>query len=90
MGGVGFYVFLKIFRKIYHHLTPLKITKSTQGAGKMILRHALRCPKNMVQLRGICLIHLPKSIFGYFSGKVKDSSFVSAGTVYVERERERG
>merc|ERR1712110_923081 len=27
------------------------------GAGKMILRHALRYPESMVRLRGICLIH---------------------------------
>ena len=36
---------------------------------------------NMVQFEGICLIHLPDLLFGNFPGKVKDSSFVSAGTV---------
>ena len=49
--------FLYLFGPIYYHFNTLKITKSTRGAGKTFLRHALRYPESMVRLRGICLIH---------------------------------
>ena len=45
----------------------------------MFLGPALTYRESLVQLRGICLIHLHDLLFGNFPGKVKDSSFVSAG-----------
>ena len=53
--GLDFTMFVVFFRKIDHHLTPLKITKSTQGAGKMILRHALRYPEIMADCEAYTL-----------------------------------